>query len=159
MPAPHNNYMTMQRLLRDLRRLMRHPLVVEVVCADARDHILEATRLLAQRFTEVGGRPRFVGAKLRRMILGALRSAENGRRSWTFEERYLDAVWQALRLLKGVFCGRACPDPSHCHCSICLSGAGGDWWWLYKCGHYFHVNCIAASLTHDSRCPLCRIEI
>ena len=148
----------MQTLLRDLRRLLRHPLVREVVVGDARAHMLEATDLLARRFTEIGGRPRSVKTTLHRMILGALRSAENGRRAWTFENRYLDTVWKALKLLKGHFCGRICPEAEG-HCSICLSRTGGEWWWLHKCGHSFHVNCIAASLEHDDRCPLCRVHI
>ncbi len=148
----------MQTLLRELRRLLRHPLVREVVWANTRAHMLEATELLARRFTAIGERPRFVKTKLHRMILGALRSAENGRMAWTFENRYLKAVWNALRLLSGYFCGRTCPEAEG-HCSICLSRPGGEWWWNHTCGHSFHVNCIAASLEHDARCPLCRARI
>ena len=148
----------MKTLLFDLRRLLRQPLVREEVFANMREHMLKVTELLASRFTKMGSRPRFLKTKLHRMILGTLRSVENGRRALTFEKRFLKAVWNALRLLSGYFCRRTCPDPEG-RCSICMSRPGGEWWWSLKCEHSFHVNCIAQSLEFDTRCPLCRVDL
>ena len=149
----------METLVENLRRLLKHKLMRDLIGFNARRYILTKTDLLARRFTEIGEKPEFIMAKIRRIILEALNSVENGLEPLTFEDEYTSAVYSALRLLfKGHFCGRTCPEQGG-RCAICLEKTGGEWWWLYECGHSFHVKCIAPCLELDSRCPLCRADI
>ncbi len=150
---------SMETLLENLQRLLQYKLMRDLLGSKARRYMLKKTELLARRFMEIGEKPAFIMANLRRIILEALRAVKKGFGPLTFEDEYTSAVYSALRLLfKGYFCGKKCPEKGG-HCSICLEKAGGDWWWLYGCGHSFHVKCIEPCLEHNSRCPLCRADI
>ncbi len=144
----------MQRLMRDLRRLVRHPLMQEVTGGSG--YILEVTDLFARRYEFVGQHPRFAKVRLWRMIQCALRSVESGRRPWAMYDRYIEYAMRTLYLQSGLFCSRQRPMLQNSFCAICQSGCDGDWWYSMTCGHYFHVKCIFAHLFHDRRCPLCR---
>ena len=110
-----------------------------------------------RRYAFVGGHPQFVVAKLQRLVESALRSVEGGRRPWGIYARYLALVKRAVYLQSGLFCGRQRPRDSFC--SICQSDRAGDWWLSMKCDHHFHVKCIFAHFAHDTRCPLCRVDL
>jgi hypothetical protein len=143
----------MQSLLRSMRRLIRHPLMRETMGA----HLKSVTDHFAQRYAFVGGHPRFVLARLQRMVQSALRLVDAGRRPWGLCARYLALVRKAVHLQSGLFCGRRRPMLRDNFCSICQSNDAGDWWWSMKCDHYFHVKCIFAHISSDMRCPLCRV--
>jgi hypothetical protein len=116
------------------------------------------TAVFARRYVFVGNHPRFALLQLHRMVQSALRSVESGRRPWGVYSRYNKYAMRVVYLQSGLFCGRQKPMLRESFCTICQSGADGDWWCSMKCSHYFHVKCIFAHFAHDKRCPLCRVR-
>ena len=43
-------------------------------------------------------------------------------------------------------------------CPICFSDCDNSWF-VTKCGHLFHQNCLYTSISYENVCPICRIEI
>ena len=148
------NHPRLQTFHRSARRLLRHPLMREVMAGNR--FLAEAFPLFVQRFMSAHCRPRFVLLELDRMVSRALRMVETGRRPWVLYERLRDYMLRVLVLLRGCLCGYHAPDS---FCAICQSGDVGEWWFSMQCGHDFHVGCIFEHLAYDSRCPLCREEI
>ena len=150
-----------QAVLLDLEHLLNHHLMLTVISAEMGHNMIKTTQLLVKWHTTLrGGTDRkpetlkSIEKKLHRMVLGALRSVENGRRSWTFETRYFDAIQPALKLLKGAFC----EIMNENICCVCLEECGMASW-ISQCGHSFHTGCIVTHLKNDQRCPLCRVEM
>lgn len=146
-----------QSLHRDVRRLLRQPLMSEVT--DGSSFMAETTRLFARRYVVVGNHPHFALVELHSLVQRALRLVETGRRPWAVYNQFCKYITQALILTKGLFCGHRRPELDGTFCTICQSDGPENWWHSMACGHHFHEACMFTHLGYDERCPLCRVKI
>jgi hypothetical protein len=151
------NYPRLQTFGRDARRLLRHPLIQEM----GSHYLIFAVRFFVWRFplAELAP-PWFAVEAMHRMILRALRMVDSGRRPRVLYRQLTRYIRRVCVLTRGLFCGHHPPELQDTFCAICQSGENeGGWWYSWKCGHHFHVDCLFAHLAHDTRCPLCRMEM
>ena len=149
------NHPRLQTFHRDARRLLRHPLMQEI----GSQFLTSAVRFFVWRFS-IAGLPWFAVDAMHTMVRRALRMVDSGRRPWVLHGQLSRYIRRACVLVRGFFCGQHRPELEDTFCAICQSGENeGGWWYSWKCGHHFHVDCLFAHLAYDSRCPMCRAEM
>ena len=151
-----------QPFRREVRRLLRHRLVRELFDVGE----LRNLSCYINCFLDCIPRHPYQPLSMRRNLESLIRITqrsidENDLCPLDFNEKCTALVTSFLCLQTGHFTRfEVCPVNALEQCCICLhSRGGGRWWYSNACGHCFHVNCISNHLRHDTRCPLCRIEL
>jgi len=148
----------LQSFGREARRLLRHSAMREILSAEEREYASELTVWYLEKRFRNPKLPAHMKRKIHQIVRSAQRSVDNCATPVAFYTEYSETVLSALRLLTGHFCGRTSPMVPNSQCSICLCARGSNWWFSWRCGHYFHTKCIGAHACRDNRCPLCRAE-
>ncbi len=146
----------LQSFGREARRLLRHPNLA--LSAEERECLGDLTAWYLEMRFRRPILPKSIHRQIMQLVHRARRSVDNNERPTTFYKEYSEALWGAMRLLTGHFCGQVSPMDPGSQCSICLCQRGGRWWLSWECGHCFHLGCIAPHVKQDNRCPLCRAE-
>jgi hypothetical protein len=140
---------------REVRRLLRHPLVRSAET----EYLRQVTKMYMKRCMQTTRRPAFIKRDILKLVRSTQRLVDRGiSPPPTFHSRYARMLEHAFDILMGYFVGRVPPFYPDAECCICLCRRGGNWWLSPRCGHCFHTKCISALLWHDYHCPLCRIE-
>ena len=154
-----NNNNNMQTFTRDVRRMLRHSRTRVLLTDDDCSSLSRLTHMTARYFVLRGNNPRFMMAKLLRIVEITLKSLKNGTAYMTYKglKRFTALILHTNKLLMGSFGG--CFSQNECCCSVCLVHGRGQTWKSSLCGHRFHVKCISTHFFgYDTRCPLCRVE-
>jgi hypothetical protein len=140
----------MQRFLRNLRRALRD--VKDT--ARLNETINESAVDMVCAYESNGNHPKFLMGRMKRLITVTLRASETEVNSALFLnlKRFIALMKKSICLQQGRVCGKK----STTTCPICMQANGSSWWKSDRCGHCFHVQCIAKCFDNDQRCPLCR---
>jgi hypothetical protein len=141
-----------QRFLRRLRRILRDSEVRATLNPIWTERLNDEAMDVVSAYESNGKQPRFLMDRMERLIAVTLRASESEMTDVLVcnLKRFLVYLKKSLCLQQGSF---------HCKkstCSICLQEGGGSFWASQRCGHSFHVQCIAKCFGFDQRCPLCR---
>ena len=142
----------MQQFLRDLRYVLRSSNMRDTACLNAR--LNDSAIGMVCAYESNGNHPRFLMDRMKRLMTVTLRAIETDAKSKLFR-----SLKRLVCLLKKSIClqqGRVCGKQSTAACPICLQENGCSWWTSNRCGHSFHVKCIAKCMDTNERCPLCR---
>lgn len=144
----------MQPLLRNLRRVLRSASLKMIDAVGFNARLNGYASEIAWVYELNGNHPGFLIDRMKRLIAVTLRAVETEAYGMLFR-----ILKRLISLMKKILCmqqGRVRGKQSTTTCSICLQENGCSWWVSKRCGHCFHVQCIAKCFDTDERCPLCR---
>ena len=151
----------MHEFTRNVRRILRHSRTRILLTDEDCSSISQLTHMTAKFFVLRGNNPRFMMAKLLRVVETILESIDNNNtHDVTIRgvKRFTSLLMHMKHLLLGSFFNSRRTSSSSAECSICLVHGFGERWRSSLCGHCFHVQCISNHFGYDTRCPLCRAE-